>query len=131
MARGSIIPALGPDALRQVREQLQLAPSEPKNKFGATAVVLDGYRFASKREAQHYWALKNDETIRDLFVQPAWRIEINGEFVCDYVADFSFRDANRVLHVHDVKSKATKTPEYRIKRKLMHAVHSIYVEEIA
>lgn len=110
------------------------AVEEKRSKFGATAVVVEGIRFASKREAARYIVLKNSVGVRDLRVQPAWRIELSGEFICDYVADFSYRiEENGSLRtiVEDVKSKATKTPEYRIKRKLMHAVHNIYVAEVA
>jgi hypothetical protein len=47
-----------------------------------------------------------------------------------YYADFVFKDRQGNLHVEDVKSPATRTPDYIIKRKLMRHVHGIVVEEI-
>ena len=48
---------------------------------------------------------------------------------CTYIADFVYKDANGNTIVEDVKSPATKTPEYKIKRKLMLWVHGIRIKE--
>lgn len=49
----------------------------------------------------------------------------------DYVADFTYFDADTgVLTVEDTKSKATRTKDYIIKRKLMYAIHGIKVKEV-
>lgn len=132
--KGFSVASLGADAQRQVREQVgaQQTQAEKRPKFGNAAVVVDGYRFPSQREANRYLVLKASQQaneIADLKIQPAWRLEIQGVFVCDYVADFSYRRFGSVV-VEDVKSPATKTPEYRIKRKLMFAIHHITVQEI-
>lgn len=50
------------------------------------------------------------------------------ERACIYKADYVYRDAERVRHVED--AKGMRTPEYRIKRKLMLLVHKIRVEEV-
>jgi hypothetical protein len=51
------------------------------------------------------------------------------ELATSYVADFVYiQDGQRV--VEDVKSKATKTPEYIIKRKLMLWLKGIKIREI-
>lgn len=129
------IASLGPDAQRQIRDQVgkqQKSTEDAKPKFGNAAVVVDGYRFPSQREANRYLVLKASQQakeISDLKIQPAWRLHVNGEFVCDYVADFSYVRHARLV-VEDAKSKATKTPEYRIKRKLMFAVERILVVEV-
>ena len=129
--------SLSPDAQRQVREQLTAQAQQPKAKrakYGNATVVVDGYRFDSKRESLRYLellGLHDRGLIECLRIQPAWRLEVNGEFVCDYVADFSYHDLDhRATVVEDVKSKATKTREYRIKRKLLYALHRITVQEI-
>jgi hypothetical protein len=50
--------------------------------------------------------------------------------VC-YVADFVYTDAEKgELIVEDTKSKATKTKDFVIKRKLMLAIHGIRVREV-
>ena len=49
----------------------------------------------------------------------------------EYIADFTYTDAKSgELIVEDVKSEATKTPEFIIKKKLMLAVHGIKVKVI-
>lgn len=49
----------------------------------------------------------------------------------EYVADFVYNDAKTgELIVEDVKSQATRTPEYIIKRKLMYAVYKIKIREV-
>jgi hypothetical protein len=45
-----------------------------------------------------------------------------------YIADFVYDDAASVTHVED--SKGFRTPEYRIKRKLMLWFHHIRIEEV-
>lgn len=47
----------------------------------------------------------------------------------DYVADFAYWRNGEYI-VEDVKSPATRTPEYIIKRKLMLYVHGIRVHEV-
>ena len=49
----------------------------------------------------------------------------------EYIADFVYADAiTGEITVEDVKSEATKTPEFIIKKKLMLAVHGIKVKVI-
>jgi hypothetical protein len=127
--------SLSPDAQRQVREQLSTQqPKGKRAKYGNATVVVDGYRFDSKRESLRYLELKaalRAGAIRELQMQPAWRLVVNGEHVCDYVADFAYKCSDGFAVTEDVKSKATKTREYRIKRKLLYALHRIVVQEVA
>jgi hypothetical protein len=103
------------------------------NKFRARKTVLDGLTFASKAEAQRYADLKillRIGEISGLELQPSFDLVVNGQLVCRYVADFRYRDtATGQVIVEDVKSAPTRTPEYRIKRKLMAACHGITVLE--
>ena len=104
-----------------------------RNKFGAKKTVLDGITFASRAEAQRYADLKLLERIgeiTELELQPAFDLVVNGHKVCRYIADFRYRKAaTGEAVVEDVKSAPTRTPEYRIKRKLMLACHGIEVLE--
>jgi hypothetical protein len=53
------------------------------------------------------------------------------ERACSYVADFVYVDAETgKTVVEDVKSPATRTPEYRIKRKLMLWIYGIQIKEV-
>lgn len=132
----SILLQLGPSAQAQVAAAFKEdARGKVRSKFGNSAVVLDGYRFDSKREATEYQALKSELSrgvIFDLRIQPAWRFETNGQFICDYVADFQFRRGSPSgdLVTVDVKSPATKTREYRLKLKLLKAFYGLSVTEI-
>lgn len=47
---------------------------------------------------------------------------------CEYIADFVYKDKNGNEIVED--AKGVRTPEYRIKRKLMLWVHGIRVKEV-
>lgn len=59
---------------------------------------------------------------------------VNGKVVerkVRYVADFVYFDKERNEEVvEDVKSEATKTELYRVKKKLMRYVHGIEVREV-
>ena len=46
-----------------------------------------------------------------------------------YRADFVYYDSDNRLVVEDVKSDATRTPEYKIKRKLMYWLNHILIKE--
>jgi hypothetical protein len=98
-------------------------------------------RYASKKEAQRAAELQLLEragAISELKEQQKWLLlpaqrDANGELLereCSYYADFTYRDANGELVVEDVKSEPTKTPEYRIKRKLMLWVHGVRIREV-
>lgn len=104
------------------------------NKFNARRTELDGIAFASKAEAKRYAHLKllaRVGEIADLELQPKYDFVVNGLKVCSYLADFRYRvPATGEVVVEDVKSAPTRTPEYRIKRKLMKAIHGIEVVEV-
>ena len=102
-------------------------------KYKNVKTILDGISFDSRKESARYSDLKlmhRAGAITDLTLQPKFDIVINGQKVCSYIADFSYVE-NGVTVVEDVKSEMTrKLPTYRLKKKLMKAVHSIEVREI-
>ena len=100
------------------------------SKYRAVPTVVDGIRFASKREARRYGELKLLEKagkISELDLQPRFKILIGDELICTYVADFDYVDENDDHVVEDVKG--VKTAIYRLKAKLMKAVHGITIKE--
>ena len=121
-------------------------------KFGNKKSTVDGILFDSKKEADRYRELKLMErlgTIRDLQRQVAYelipaqherfaRYSKKGrrlkdgirciEKKCVYIADFVYEQDGKTV-VEDVKSKATRTPEYIIKRKLMLERFGIRIRE--
>jgi hypothetical protein len=104
-----------------------------RNKFNAVRTVVDGLKFDSKREAARWAELRTMEragVITALERQVKFPMVVNGILVCSYVADFRYCEGGRAV-VEDVKSEITrKEPTYRIKVKLMQAVHGIEVREV-
>lgn len=101
-----------------------------KSKYRAIKTVVDGITFDSKREATRYSELKLLERvgkIHNLLLQPTYLITINGVRCCEYRADFSWQENGQTV-VAD--AKGFRTPVYKLKRKLMKAVHGIDIREV-
>lgn len=102
-------------------------------KYGSSRTYVGDIAFASKAEAKRYGELKLMERaneIEGLELQPKYDLIVCGMMVCRYIADFRYRDRRTGEEiVEDVKG--VKTREYRIKAKLMKAVHGIEITEIA
>jgi hypothetical protein len=99
-------------------------------KYGAIKSVVDGYTFASQKEARRYGVLKllqRAGEIKDLKLQVWFMIEVNGTHICDYVADFTYLNKREQLIVEDVKGVRTRI--YSLKKKLMKAIHNIKIKE--
>lgn len=102
-----------------------------KNKFGNIETVVDGLKFHSKKEANRFGQLKllqRSGKISDLRLQPSFDLFVCGTKICRYIADFQYVE-NGLVIVEDVKSSATTTPVYRLKKKLMKAVLKIEILE--
>lgn len=105
-----------------------------KSKYGNKKVVVDGFLFDSKKEANRYFLLKVDQlagNIKNLRMQVEYKFEVNGNKVASYFADFVYEVVKTgETVVEDVKSKATRRlPVYRLKNKLMKAIHGITIKE--
>jgi hypothetical protein len=101
-------------------------------KYHNKATIVDGIRFASKAEAGRYQELcllAKARKIRSLTRQTSWPLTIKGELICTYISDFEYYDIEKSRWVvEDVKGYAT--PEYKLKAKMMQAVHGITIVEI-
>lgn len=109
-------------------------------KYGNHKTVVDGITFDSKKEANRWCELKLMEKagiIGNLERQVPFRLiptqkDSKGKVLereVVYYADFIYtQDGGWV--VEDVKSSATRTKEYIIKRKLMLQVHGIRIREV-
>lgn len=112
------------------------------NKYGAKAVTINGRAYRSKRELKRHTELQLLERaglITDLRREVPFELlgsqrrdDGSVEQPVTYVADYVYRDREKggQLVVEDVKSKATRTRDYVIKRKLMLREHGITVREI-
>jgi len=101
-----------------------------RTKFGNKKTVVDGIKFDSKAEATRYSVLKVLQAagvVTQLRLQVPYELSVNGLKICRYIADFVYvMDGKEV--VEDVKGM--RTPEYKLKRKLMLAVFGIEIQEI-
>ena len=96
-------------------------PYRRKNKYGAKKTTVDGITFDSKWEAQRWGELKAMERggyVKDLERQVKYEIIVNDQKICRYVADFRYKKV-------DDDAKGFETPDFKLKKKLMKAVHGI------
>lgn len=106
------------------------------NKYHAQKVEVDGIVFDSRREANRWQELKLLERagkISKLRRQEEFELipRCGIERAAKYHADFSYIDeATGVKVVEDVKSKATKTRDYILRRKLMNWRYCIQIKEV-
>ena len=116
------------DYLRHINSTPKSFASLRRQKFGNERA--DG--FDSKKERTRYEELELLEKageIRNLRRQVRYALVVNGQHICDYIADHVYEEG-AVTVVEDTKSIATrKLPVYRIKSKLMKACHDIDIRE--
>jgi hypothetical protein len=101
-------------------------------KYGNKKTVVDGIKFDSKWESERYLYLKALERAgrcRNLELQVRFPLEVNGQKICTYIADFRYElERGEGLWEHIVEdAKGVETPEFKIKKKLMKAIHGIEI----
>lgn len=122
-----------------------------RSKYNAHKVFINGIKFDSKKEADRYLELKALEQageISNLTLQKRYELtpevrepDIIGpkggvkkgrvvELPSYYIADFVYKDVDGNTVVEDVKSPATKTPQYILKRKMMLYRYGIRISEV-
>jgi hypothetical protein len=118
-------------------EDVTLKPIEQAkpSKYKAVKVDMDGRTFDSKKERMRYVELKtmlNAGIISDLRFQARYVLSIKGQEICAYIADFVYRDLKGNEVVEDVKGYrgGQAYAIFRLKKKLMRALHGIQVMEI-
>lgn len=92
---------------------------------------MGGIEFDSKREANRYSELKLLERaglISDLVLQPEYYLKVGDVLVCKYVADFRYVDRQTGREIVE-DTKGVRTDVYKLKKKLMLAVHGIEILE--
>jgi hypothetical protein len=125
----------------------------PKSKYGAKPMVVGGIRFDSTKEARRYSELRLLEKagqITDLETQPKFPIDVvqlwqAGRWTwrtsqdepppliqCGvFTADFRYVEtATGQVVIEDVKSGPTKTTAYRLRKRLVEAIHGVTISEV-
>ena len=90
-------------------------------KYNNIRTTIDGITFASKKEAARYSELRLMEianTIKHLECQPKIPLMVNGQKIGNYIGDFKYLEGGTWI-IEDVKSKATITPVYKLKKKIL------------
>ena len=121
------------------------------NKYHNSKVIVDGESFDSVKEGRRFRELKLMESagmIHGLKRQVKFNLlpsqresdsvgkrggKKKGQVIereVNYYADFVYYDKDGTQVVEDVKSDATRTKEYIIKRKMMLFFHGIRVKEV-
>ena len=122
-----------------------------RSKFGNRKVTVDGIRFDSRKEAKFYLFLKEAEKkgdISDLRLQVPYELipaiyedqvihlKTKDKIVkrcvqkaVHYVADFVYIETLNNIEVV-VDTKGFKTPEYKLKKKMMRAFKGIDIIEV-
>lgn len=112
-----------------------------RQKFGNQKVTIDGIEFDSKKEGSHYLLLKMRERLGEidrLELQPEFPIYIDtpdrgrisrGVFTPDfrYWEHYCGKDTLRVV---DVKSPASKTEAYQLRKWIVEALYNITITEV-
>lgn len=124
----------GPCSMSEKVYLARKAPRQkPYGKYGNIKTVVDGIKFMSKREAARYQQLKlleKAERIRGLKLQTRYELEVNGTRICRYVSDFDYEEFEKGAWTPIVEDcKGFRTPEYKLKAKLMLACHRIAIRE--
>jgi hypothetical protein len=114
-------------------------PLARPQKYGNVRIEVDGHVFDSKREAKRYAELKllqlageitalELQPVFELSVVPLTRptVRVN---VGRYTADFRYVEHGQV-RVEDVKSTATKTTAYRLRKRMVEAIYGITIAEV-
>lgn len=112
----------------------------PANKYHASKVDVNGITFDSKKEAARWSELEEMERAGEIIdLKRQVPFELIQAFECSgkkfrptkYVADFAYVSAEDGKYVvEDVKSPATRTRLYLLKKKLMALVHGIIIKEV-
>jgi hypothetical protein len=108
--------------------------TKKESKYRNEKVESGGRKFDSKREAERAGELELWQKlgiISNLQFQVKFQLvpKQPGERAVTFKADFTYIQDGEFV-AEDVKSKATKTQQYIIRRKLMLQVHGIRVREV-
>jgi hypothetical protein len=105
---------------------------EPRSKYGAKRVSVDGYGFDSKAEAKRYGILKlmlAAGLISDLQVHPRYGIKYGRHEICVVELDFVYTKRDEDVPTYE-DVKGMDNPLSKLKRKLVEAFYSIHVEVV-
>jgi len=102
-------------------------------KFRNVPIYYNGRLYDSKKEAKHAGFLdmcRRAEKPSDRVVlwlpQVSFRLSTGNRIIVDFVVLF----ADQRWEIHEVKSKPTKTPLYKLKKRLFEKEYGIEIKEV-
>ena len=115
-------------------QAIKMGLAKGRSKYGAVPTMVDGIRFASKKEAARYGVLKaleREGKIERLSLQPVFPLMVTrfvgGEVkVGVYKADFQYWEYGK-RKIEDCKG--VRTPVYRLKKKIVEMTYGIKILE--
>ena len=103
-------------------------------KYRNRKTTYKGIQFDSQKEENRYRELELLERagqITSIELQPRYDLIVNGHKLGFYRGDFRYIDgATGQSVLEDVKSPATKTPVYQLKKKLVKALYGVEIIEV-
>jgi hypothetical protein len=109
------------------------------SKFNNVKVIIDGYVFDSKKEAEFYGSLKLKKKaglIKDYQMQVKYDIIVNKIHIANYFLDFLIINLDDSIDYIDIKGKDLKTNKFiktgvfALKKKLVEALYNINISMI-
>ena len=100
-------------------------PHKRKSKYGAKAVVVDGFRFDSQKEADYYVQLKlrqRDGEVAVFLRQVPMHLPGGTKLVID------FQEFHSDGTVHFVDTKGVQTEGFKIKKREVEAHYNVEIE---
>ena len=103
-------------------------PEKKPRKYLNIPTIYNGRQYDSAKEATRARELDLLKQAGEII---AWFPQVNFDLPgCRYEADFVVIDKDWQVHVEDVKSKPTKTPVYRLKKKLFRERYHREIKEL-
>ena len=117
-----------------LKRQLVQANEPKQPKYRNERVTVDGMTFDSKLEMRRWFELRvleKAKKISGLQRQVKFVLIEKSEYgrEVSYVADFTYIEGGGMV-VEDTKSEATKTPLYKLKKRLMAEKYGIKIKEV-
>lgn len=105
------------------------------NKYNAKKTIYNGFKYDSKKEAEYAMTLdmlkkatNDSDRVIEYERQVPFVCIVNDKKICTYKADFRVYYADKRIEIVDVKG--FKTSIYKLKKKLVEALHNIEIIEI-
>ena len=113
--------------VRQFKQYLESQMSKKRSKYKNVPLKVDGIRFDSRKEANHYLVnkerKKNGELI-DFFMQVRYMLPGGVRFYLDFV------EIKKGGEIDYVDVKGVRTAVYRIKKRQVEEIYNIKIKEV-